>query len=96
MSRIQGHLTCELKASVAKVPGQCAADPPMVPRQYFTVRNGDIRIPEGSIVCAWALHSLLPVITPKERKILESESDDWMWRASLSRTSGSAHPSRLG
>jgi uncharacterized repeat protein (TIGR04076 family) len=52
----------------------------MVPGQYFTVRNGDIRIPDGSYVCAWALHNLLPVITPKEREILESEEDDWMWR----------------
>jgi carbon-monoxide dehydrogenase iron sulfur subunit len=71
---------CKLKASVAKVLGQCTADPPMVPGRHFTVRNGNIRIAEGSFVCAWALHSLLPVITPKEREILESESDDWMWR----------------
>jgi uncharacterized repeat protein (TIGR04076 family) len=70
----------ELKISVAKVLGTCTADPPMSPGQYFTVSNGDIRIPQGSYVCAWALHSLLPVITPKERKILESQDDDWMWR----------------
>ena len=70
----------ELKISVAKVLGTCTADPPMRPGQYFTVSNGDIRIPPGSYVCAWALHSLLPVITPKERKILESQEDDWMWR----------------
>jgi len=70
----------ELKVSVTKVLGQCTADPPMVPGQHFTVSNGDIRIPQGSYVCAWALHSLLPVITPKEREILESDSDDWMWR----------------
>jgi uncharacterized repeat protein (TIGR04076 family) len=47
--------------------------------QYFTVSDGDIRIPEGSYVCAWALHSLLPVITPRERH-LESEADDPMSR----------------
>jgi uncharacterized repeat protein (TIGR04076 family) len=70
----------ELKVSVAKVLGTCSADPPMRPGQYFTVSNGDIRIPQGSYVCAWALHSLLPVLTPKEREILESEDDDWMWR----------------
>ncbi len=70
----------ELKVSVAKVLGQCTADPPMAPGQHFTVKNGDIRIPAGSFVCAWALHSLLPMITPKEREILESESEDWMWR----------------
>jgi uncharacterized repeat protein (TIGR04076 family) len=70
----------ELKIEVTKVLGECSADPPMTPGQYFTVTNGDIRIPEGCSICAWALHSLLPVITPKERKILESKEDDWMWR----------------
>ena len=70
----------DLKIEVAKVLGECSADPPMTPGQYFTVSNGDIRIPQGSYICAWALHSLLPVITPKERKILESKEDDWMWR----------------
>jgi uncharacterized repeat protein (TIGR04076 family) len=69
-----------LKVSVAKIHGVCDADPPMAPGQYFTVSNGDIRIPEGSHVCAWALHSLLPVITPRERQILESEADDLMSR----------------
>ena len=70
----------ELKVSVAKIHGVCEADPPMQPGQYFTVSNGDIRIPEGSFICAWALHNLLPVITPKEREILESKENDWMWR----------------
>ena len=70
----------ELKISVNEVLGVCTAEPPMTPGQYFTVSNGDIRIPEGSFICAWALHSLLPVITPKEREILESKEDDWMWR----------------
>ena len=70
----------ELKVSVTKIHGVCDADPPMVPGQYFTVSNGDIRIPDGSHVCAWALHNLLPVITPKEREILEPKEDDWMWR----------------
>jgi uncharacterized repeat protein (TIGR04076 family) len=70
----------ELKITVDRVLGVCTANPPMTPGQYFTVTNGDIRIPQGSYICAWALHSLLPVITPKERKILESQEDDWMWR----------------
>jgi uncharacterized repeat protein (TIGR04076 family) len=68
----------DLKISVDEVLGVCTAEPPMTRGQYFTVSNGDIRIPQGSYVCAWALHSLLPVITPRERKILESEQDDWM------------------
>jgi uncharacterized repeat protein (TIGR04076 family) len=70
----------ELKATVTKVLGECTADPPMKPGDYFTVRDGDIRIPEGSYVCLWALQSLLPVITPKEREIAEEKDEDWMWR----------------
>jgi uncharacterized repeat protein (TIGR04076 family) len=52
----------------------------MKPGDYFTVRDGDIRIPEGGYICLWALQSLLPVITPKEREILEKKDEDWMWR----------------
>jgi uncharacterized repeat protein (TIGR04076 family) len=47
---------------------------------FFTVRDGDIRIPEGSYICLWALQSILPLITPKEREILEDTDEDWMWR----------------
>lgn len=70
----------ELKISVAKVLGECTADPPMTPGQYLTVRDGDIRIPQGSYFCVWALQNLLPVITPKEREVVEDEDEDWMWR----------------
>jgi hypothetical protein len=28
-----------------------------------------LQVPEGGYVCAWALHSLIPVLTPKEREI---------------------------
>jgi len=70
----------ELKVAVAKVLGVCTADPAMKPGDYFTVRNGDLRIPEGGFVCLWALQSLMPVLTTKERKIGEKKSDDWVWR----------------
>lgn len=70
----------ELKVSVKKVMGQCTANPPMKPGDCFTVRDGRIEIPEGGYICLWALQSLMPVLTPKERKIAEEKEDDWMWR----------------
>jgi len=70
----------ELKISVSKVMGECTADPPLKPGDYFTVSNGDIQVPEGGYICLWALQSLMPLITPKERRISEAEDEDWMWR----------------
>lgn len=70
----------ELKVTVKKVLGECTATPAMKPGDYFTVSDGDIRIPEGGYICIWALQSLMPLITPKEREILENRDEDWMWR----------------
>jgi uncharacterized repeat protein (TIGR04076 family) len=70
----------ELKICVSKVMGTCTADPPMKSGDYFSVRDGDIRIPEGGYICAWALQNLLPMIPAKERQICEAEGDDWMER----------------
>jgi len=70
----------ELKVVVGKVLGTCTADPPMKRGDHFFVRDGDITIPEGGYICLWALQSLLPLITPKEREIGEAREDDWMWR----------------
>jgi uncharacterized repeat protein (TIGR04076 family) len=70
----------ELKVTVKKVMGTCTADPPMKPGDYFTVSDGDIQAPDGGYICLYALQSLLPVITPKEREIAEREDEDWMGR----------------
>ena len=70
----------ELKVEVTKVLGACTAEPPMKPGDAFFVRDGAISIPEGGYVCMWALQSILPLITPKERQIAEDKSEDWMWR----------------
>ncbi|MFC2036751.1 TIGR04076 family protein [Chloroflexota bacterium] len=70
----------ELKITVTKVMGTCTAEPPMKRGDYLTVSDGDIRIPAGGYVCMWALQNILPLITPKEREILEDKDEDWMWR----------------
>jgi uncharacterized repeat protein (TIGR04076 family) len=72
----------ELKISVKKVMGKCTAHPPLKKGDFFTIRDGDIRIPKGGFVCLWALQNLLMLITPKEREIAEKKEDDWMWRVS--------------
>ena len=70
----------ELKVAVGKVLGTCTAQPPMKRGDHFVVRDGDITIPEGGYICLWALQSMLPLITPKERESREAPEDDWMWR----------------
>lgn len=70
----------ELKISVSKILGKCTGHPPMGKGDYFTVRNGDIRIPKDGSICLWALQNLLPLIPAKERNIREKKEDDWMWR----------------
>jgi uncharacterized repeat protein (TIGR04076 family) len=70
----------ELRITVKKVIGECTANPPMMPGDYFTVNDGDIQIPEGGYICMWALQSLMPLITAKEREIAEEKDEDWMWR----------------
>jgi len=70
----------ELAVSVSKVIGTCTAEPPMQPGDGFAVRDGNITIPEGGYICMWALHSLLPVLALKERKIAEAGNEDWVWR----------------
>lgn len=70
----------ELMIAVTKVLGTCTADPAMKPGDCFTVRGGDLRIPEGGYICLYALQSMLPLIPAKERSIAEKGDEDWMWR----------------
>jgi len=70
----------KLTVSVTKILGFCSGTPPVEKGDYFTVDNGDLRIPDGRFVCVWALQSILPLIPAKERKICESRKADWMWR----------------
>ncbi len=70
----------KLKISVTKIVGECTSAPPMEKGDWFTVDNGDIRIPAGRFICAWALQNILPLVPAKERKIAESRKADWMWR----------------
>lgn len=69
-----------LTITVTKILGVCSSTPPVEKGDYFTVDNGDIRIPEGRFVCVWALQNILPLIPAKERRICESHKEDWMWR----------------
>lgn len=70
----------ELRVSVKKVMGSCTADPPLEPGNYFTVSNGDISVPKGGYICLWALQSMMPLLTAKERELAEDKDEDWMWR----------------
>jgi uncharacterized repeat protein (TIGR04076 family) len=69
-----------LKVTAKKVMGRCTACPPVRPGDHFTVNDGDIQVPDGGWICLWALQSLIPVLTPKEREIAEEKENDWMWR----------------
>jgi uncharacterized repeat protein (TIGR04076 family) len=66
--------------SVSKILGTCTSTPPLQKGDFFTVQNGDIRLPEGRFTCLWALQSILPLIPAKERRIAEKHGEDWMWR----------------
>ncbi len=72
----------ELKITATKVLGTCTAQPAVKPGDSFTVRDGDIRTPDGGFICLWALQTMLPVITPKEREVCEEKDEDWLWRVS--------------
>lgn len=70
----------DLKISVTKVMGNCTLNTPLKAGDQFWASDGRIFIPPGGFVCAWALGSLLPLLPAKERDIVESKDQDWMWR----------------
>ena len=85
----------ELVIFVSKVLGTCTSTPPLRKGDFFTVRDGDIRIPEDRFMCLWALQSVLPLIPAKERRIAERHAEDWMWRVHNRPVSGPQRPRRL-
>jgi uncharacterized repeat protein (TIGR04076 family) len=72
----------ELRVVVSEVLGTCTAQPAVRPGDYFTVRDGCLRIPQGGHVCLWALQSLIPILAIKER---EMKGEGQRWTAAVER-----------
>jgi uncharacterized repeat protein (TIGR04076 family) len=70
----------KLTVSVTKILGACTSLPPMEKGDWFSVEDGDIRLPDGRSFCVWAMQSILPLLPAKERRISEGRAEDWMWR----------------
>ncbi len=66
----------ELKVDVVEVKERCGARHKV--GDTFTIRGeGTIEIPEGKRVCIYALNSLFPFLTTKQREE-ELPEDDWV------------------
>jgi len=63
-----------LRVVVEEVKGFC--DLPMAPGDYFVVDGGRLIVPPGKHVCIWALQSMMPFLTVKQRKT--AEENDWI------------------
>ena len=63
-----------LRITVEEVRGFC--DLPMRPGDYFELDGGRLTVPEGKHVCLWALQSLIPFLTVKQRRL--AEENDWV------------------
>ena len=70
----------ELWVSVERIEGACSGPVPMAVGTGLLVRNGHLHFPRGGPICLYALQSLMPLLTPKEREIAEKKDQDWMWR----------------
>lgn len=66
----------ELKIEVAEVKERCGARH-KVGDMFFIRGEGTIEIPEGKRVCVYALNSLFPFLTTKQRE-QELPHDDWI------------------
>lgn len=66
----------ELKVEVVSIKERCGAKHKR--GDYFFIRGeGTIEIPEGKKVCIYALNSLFPFLTAKQRED-ELPHDDWI------------------
>lgn len=66
----------ELKVEVTKVKERCGAKH-KVGDIFFIRGEGTIEIPKGKRVCIYALNSLFPFLTTKQRED-ELPNDDWV------------------
>ena len=66
----------ELKVEVTEIKGRCGAKHKK--GDHFFIRGGGtIEIPKGKKVCIYALNSLFPFLTAKQRED-ELPEDDWI------------------
>lgn len=71
----------DLKVEVKKIKGRCGAKHQV--GDYFFIRgSGTIEIPLGKRVCIYALNSLFPFLTAKQRED-ELPHDDWISKTDL-------------
>jgi uncharacterized repeat protein (TIGR04076 family) len=66
----------DLKIVVKEIHGHCDI---MREGDYFVVSGSKLSIPESPHFCYWALNSILPMITAKQRELAD-DPGDWMPR----------------
>ncbi len=71
----------ELKVEVAEIKERCGAKH-RVGDTFFIRGEGTIEIPAGKRVCIFALNSLFPFLTTKQREE-ELPNDDWIAETEL-------------
>ena len=66
----------ELKVTVSEIKERCGARH-KVGDTFFIRGEGTIEVPQGKKVCLYALNSLFPFLTAKQRED-ELPNDDWI------------------